>query len=261
MSLVRSELQKIRTTRLWWGLLLGALLYTVIQAGANAALAGQSPGAGQPASPSLDTARAIRQIYATAAFQGAYIFAMILGITGMTGEYRYQTITPTFLATPRRAKVVIAKMLAHFGAGLVYGVACVIGALVVGGAVISIRGYSLGFGAHRLWPSIGLGIVAVALWTLLGIGIGTMIRNQIAAILVAVFVTFLVEPLATFILAANHHGDIVKWLPTNASTALTSPATTQLHYLSWWAGGLVLLAYAAVFAGVGMALTAKRDIT
>ncbi len=103
--------------------------------------------------------------------------------------------------------------------------------------------------------------MAVALWTLLGIGIGTLIRNQIAAILIAVFLTFLVEPLATFILAANDLDDIVKWLPTNASTALTSPATTQLHYLSWWAGGLVLLGYAAVLAGVGVLLSTRRDIT
>jgi ABC-2 type transport system permease protein len=261
MSLIRSEVQKIRTTRLWWGLLIGALLYTVVQAGANAALAGQNPGAGQPVSPSLDTAQAIRAVYATSAFQGAYIFAMILGITGMTGEYRYQTITPTFLATPRRAKVVLAKMAAHLGAGLVYGVVCVLGAMVVGGAVILARSYPLGFGADRLWPSIGLGIVAVALWTLLGIGIGTLIRNQIAAILTAVFVTFLLEPIATFILAANNLDDIVKWLPTNASTALTSPATTQLHYLPWWAGGLVLLGYAAVLAGLGVLLSSRRDIT
>ena len=72
-----------------------------------------TPGAGQPASAALDTAQAIRTVYASSAFQGSYIFAMILGITGMTGEYRYQTITPTFLATPRRARVVLAKMAAH----------------------------------------------------------------------------------------------------------------------------------------------------
>jgi len=120
-SLVRSELRKITSTRLWWGLLAGAVVYTVIQAGANAALAGATPGAGQPATPGLDTATAIRSVYAGSAFQGAYIFAMILGITGMTGEYRYQTITPTFLATPRRARVVLAKLGAHLGVGVVYG--------------------------------------------------------------------------------------------------------------------------------------------
>jgi len=261
VSLVRSELLKIRSTRLWWGLLIGAVVYTLIQAAASAALAGQPAGNGQPATASLDTAAAIRGVYASAAFSGAYIFAMILGITGMTGEYRYQTITPTFLATPRRARVVLAKMLAHLVVGVGYGAVCVVAALVVGGAIVVARGYGLGLGADRLWPSIGLGIVAVGLWTLLGIGIGTLIRNQVAAVLVAVFVTFLVEPLATFILAANDLDTIVKWLPTNASAALTSPGSTLLTYLVWWAGGLVLLAYAAVLAGIGVLLSARRDIT
>jgi ABC-type transport system involved in multi-copper enzyme maturation permease subunit len=260
-GLVRSELHKVRTTRLWWGLLLGAVVYTIIQAAANAALAGQEPGNGQPASAALDTAEAIRTVYAGSAFQGAYIFAMILGITGMTGEYRYQTITPTFLATPRRSRVVLAKMAAHLLVGIGYGLVCVLAALVVGGAVVVARGYDLGYGTDRLWPSIGLGVVAVGLWTLLGIGIGTLIRNQVAAVLVAVFVTFLVEPLATFILAANDLDEIVKWLPTNASAALTSPGSSFVQHLPWWAGGLVLLGYAAVLAGLGVLLSARRDIT
>lgn len=260
-ALVRSELRKIISTRLWWGLLIGAVVYTVIQAGANAALAGSDPGAGQPATAALDTAEAIRNVYASSAFQGSYIFAMILGITGMTGEYRYQTITPTFLATPRRWRVVVGKMLAHLGVGVGYGAAASLGALVVGGAVITVRGYDLGFGADRLWSSVVLVVVAVGLWTLLGIGIGTLIRNQVAAVLVAVFVTFLVEPLATFILAANDLDDVVKWLPTNASAALTSPGSSFVQHLPWWAGGLVLLGYAAVLAGLGVLLSARRDIT
>ena len=260
-ALVRSELRKIITTRLWWGLLLGALVYTLIQAGANAALAGSEPGAGQPATPGLDTAEAIRTIYASSPFQGAYIFAMILGITGMTGEYRYQTITPTFLATPKRARVVAGKMVAHLIVGIGYGIVAVIAALIVGGAIIAARGYDLGFDADRLWPSVALATLAVGLWTLLGIGIGTLIRNQVAAVLVAVFVTFLVEPLATFILAANDLDSVVKWLPTNASTALTSPGTSLLEYLPWWAGGLVLLGYAALLAGLGLRLSVRRDIT
>jgi ABC-2 type transport system permease protein len=260
-ALVRSELKKITSTRLWWGLLLGAVLYALIQAGANAAIAGSDPGAGQPPTAPLDTAQAIRTVYASSAFQGSYIFAMILGITGMTGEYRYKTITPTFLATPRRPRVVVAKMLAHLVVGMGFGLAAVLAALVVGGVVVVVRGYDLGYGADRLWPSIGLAVLAVGLWTLLGIGIGTLIRNQIAAVLVAVFVTFLVEPLATFILSANDLDAIVKWLPTNASTALTSPGGSFLDYLAWWAGGLVLLGYAAVLAGLGVLLSTRRDIT
>ncbi len=260
-ALVRSELRKITSTRLWWGLLIGAVVYTLIQAGANAALAGVEPGAGQPASATLDTAEAIRTVYASSAFQGSYIFAMILGITGMTGEYRYQTITPTFLATPRRSRVVVGKMLAHLVTGIGYGLVAVLSALVVGGAVIAARGFGLGYGADRLWSSVGLVVLAVGLWTLLGIGIGTLIRNQVAAVLVAVFVTFLLEPLATFILASNDLDAVVKWLPTNASAALTSPGGSFVDYLPWWAGGLVLLGYAALLAGIGVLLSARRDIT
>ena len=260
-ALVRSELRKITSTRLWWGLLAGAVLYSLVQAGANAAVAGMDPGAGQPPTAPLDTAEAIRTVYASSAFQGGYIFAMILGITGMTGEYRYRTITPTFLATPRRPRVVLGKMGAHLLVGIAFGIAAVVAALLAGGVVIVVRGHDLGYGADRLWPSIGLAVLAIGLWTLLGIGIGTLIRNQVAAVLVAVFVTFLLEPLATFILSANGLDSVVKWLPTNASAALTSPSGNFLDYLTWWVGGLVLLGYAVVLAGLGVVLSTRRDIT
>lgn len=260
-ALVRSELHKIRTTRLWWGLLIGALLYSVVLAAANAALAGLDTGTGTVPSAALDTAEAIRTVYASSPFRGSYIFAMILGITAMTGEYRYQTVTATFLATPRRVRVVLAKMAAHLAVGLGYGLLSVPGALVVGGIIVRGRGYDLGLAADGLWRSIGLAVLAVGLWTLLGIGIGTLIRNQVTAILVAVFVTFLIEPLATFLAATNGLEAVVRWLPTNASTALTSPDTALLDYLTWWAGGLVLLTYAAALAGLGVLLSVRRDVT
>lgn len=260
-GLVRSELRKILSTRLWWGLLLGALIYTMIQAAANAALAGASPGAGQAATPGLDSAAAIRGIYAGAMFTGTYIFALILGITGMTGEYRYETITPTFLATPRRARVVVAKMVAHLMMGVGYAVVALVAALVAGGVVVTIRGHGLGLGADRLFPTIALSVLAVALWTLFGIGVGTLIRNQIAAILIAVFVTFLLEPLATFILGSQDLDWIVKWLPSNASAALVQTTSTFVDYLPWWQGGIVLVCYAALLAGLGIALSVRRDIT
>ena len=259
--LVRAELKKIVSTRLWWGLLLGAVVYTAVQAGVTAGFAGVNPGAGQPTSPGLDDAAGIRSVYAVALFSGSYIFAMILGITGMTGEYRYQTITPTFLVSPRRSRVVGAKMVAHLLVGLGYGLVAMVTALVVGGVVIVARGHGLGYGADGLWPSILLAVVAVGLWTVLGIGIGTLIRSQVAAILIAIFITFLLEPLVTFALAALGLDWAVKWLPTNASSALMDPGTTVVHYLVWWVGGLVLVGYALVLAALGVLLSVRRDIS
>ena len=259
--LVRAELRKITSTRLWWGLLIGALLYTAVNAAATAGFAGVDPGAGQPTSPGLDSAEAIRSVYAGAAFAGTYIFALILGITGMTTEYRYQTITPTFLVSPRRGRVVGAKMAAHVLVGLVFGLLALVAAFVAGAVVIVIRGHGLGLGADRLWSTMALAVVAVGIWTLVGIGIGTLIRNQIAAILIGVFITFLLEPLMTLLLRALDLDAVAKWLPTNASTALISPGETFIDYLQWWAGGLVLLGYAALFAALGLVLSTRRDIS
>jgi len=261
VTLTRSELKKIGSTRLWWGLLIGAVVWTILWAVLSAAFAGVEPGGGQPAAPPLDTPEAIRGVYAAAAFTGAYIFATILGITGMTGEYRYQTITPTFLVHPKRRAVVGAKMLAHLVVGVVFGVVGVLTAVVAGGATILARGFELGFGLDGVWSSMGLTVVAVAIWTLVGIGIGTLIRNQIVAILVVVFITFLVEPLLTFSLNAADLGDIPKYLPSSASTALLSPAEVGFELLEWWQGGLLLLAYALVFAGLGVLLSVRRDVS
>ena len=260
-GLVRSELRKIGSTRLWWGLLLGAVAYTAVQSGVTAGFAGVTLSTAQPATAGLDTAAGIRSVYAESLFTGSYLLAMILGITGMTGEYRYQTITSTFLASPRRSRVVGAKLVAHLLVGLGYGVVAMVTALVVGGVVVVARGHGLGYGADRLWPSILLAVVAVGLWTVLGIGIGTLIRNQVAAILIGVFVIFLLQPLLTLGLSAAHLGSVARWLPTNASSALMAPGTAIVAYLSWWAGGLVLLGYALVLAALGIGLSVRRDIS
>jgi ABC-type transport system involved in multi-copper enzyme maturation permease subunit len=260
-SLARSELTKILTTRLWWGMLIGAVIYTLLQAAVTAAFAGVQSGPGQPSIPPLGSPETIRSIYAGAAFSGAYIFALVLGVTGMTGEHRYQTATPTFLATPRRGRVVLAKSVAHVAVGIGYGLAAVLTALVAGGVVMAVRGHGPGLGAEGLGRAVVLAVLAVGVWTMVGIGIGTMIRNQIAAIMVAVAFTFLVEPLVSLGLHAGNLDSVAKFLPSSASSAMTSPAAPYGELLPWWGGALVLVAYAAVFAGIGTLLTVRRDVS
>jgi len=260
-GLLRSELTKILTTRLWWGLLIGVAMYTVIQSGVTAAFAGVDPGAGRQASPGLDTPEALRAVYAGAAFTGAYIFALAIGVTGMTGEYRYETATPTFLATPRRVHVVVAKSLAHLVVGVAYGVVALVCAFVVGGVVVLVRGHDLGLTTPGLWRAALLAVLAVALWTMVGIGIGTLIRNQVAALLVAVGVTFLFEPLLSIGLYAADLQEIGKFLPSSASSAMTSPPTQLGELLPWWAGALVLAGYALAFGALGVWLSVRRDVT
>ncbi|GAB2744581.1 ABC transporter permease [Nocardioides pakistanensis] len=259
-ALVRAEFKKIASTRLWWGLLIGALVFVALQSGVTAGFSGMDAGAGQTM-PGPETPEAIRSIYPLGMFTGTYMFALVLGITGMTGEYRYQTITSTFLVSPRRARIVGAKILAHAVMGVVYAIAGLIVAFVVGGVVLAIRGYGLGLGADRLWPTVALSVVAIAVWTVVGLGVGTLIRSQIVAIVVGILFTFLIEPLVTVVASATDTDWIAKWLPSNASSALMSPGDTMLDYLDWWAGGLVLLGYGLVLAGIGVWLSVRRDVS
>ena len=261
LHLVRSELKKVTSTRLWWALLIAAVLLSVVQSVATAVIAGTDMGGGQPGMPGLESAETIRSVYPLAMFTGTYIFALVIGVTGMTGEYRYQTITPTFLVSPKRQRVVLAKIIAHAVIGLVYAVVGMLAVFVGGGITMAARGHGLGLDADRLWSTTGLAILAVAIWTVIGIGIGTLIRNQVAAIVLAVLITFLIEPLLTVLASALDMDWVAKWLPSNASSALMSPGDTMLDYLDWWAGGLVLLGYGVLFAAVGMVLSLRRDVS
>lgn len=262
-GLLRAELKKIRSTRLWWGLLIGALVLSAIQSVAMAAIAGvdmgSGPGTGELSG--LEDAATVRAVYPMAMFTGTYIFALVLGIIGMAGEYRHQTITSTFLVSPRRSRVVVAKLLAHFLAGLAYALVGLVVVLVAGGITMSVRGYGLGLDADRLWPTMGLAMLAVAIWAVIGVGVGTLLRNQIVAIVAAVLFVWLVEPLLSLVLTLVEWDHVSKWLPSNASSALMAPGGALGELLVWWAGGLVLLAYGLAIAGLGVLLSMRRDVS
>ncbi len=259
-GLVRAEFLKLTSTRLWLGLLVGAVLLTALSAGFSAGFAGMDSGFGGT-SPGLDTVEALRNVYGSSAFGGSYLFAAILGITAMTGEYRYQTITPTFLATPRRSPVVAAKFLANAVMGVLFGLAGALAALVTGAIVISIRGYGLGLDEPRVWSGLGLALLAVALWAMIGVGVGTLVRNQIAAIIGLILIVYLLEQLLVFGLIALDLDAVARLLPSMASSAMVQATTPITTLLSWWQGALVMLGYAGVFTGLGTALSVRRDVS
>jgi ABC-2 type transport system permease protein len=258
-TLVRAEFLKISTTRLWWALLIGAVVWTAASAAITAATAGMEAGFGGETTPGVESAELLRTVY-SAGFSGGYIFALILGVTGMTGEYRYLTITPSFLVAPKRYPVVVAKIIGHLVMGLVYGVVCAAAAIAAGLPVVLIKGGDPGLLADGVPRAVLLSIVAVALWTLIGIGLGTLIKNQVAAILVGILLAFLIEPLLG-VLFSYLEWDVGKFLPSTASQALLSPYDTGVALLDWWAGGVVLVAYALVFAGLGVLFSVRRDVT
>ena len=100
-ALVRSELLKIRTTRAWWAYLIVIVLLTGI---------GTAGSIGSAEIADRSTLSFQLDLVSTAGL--SVLIAIILGITIVTTEFRHGTVTPTFLAEPRRERVILSKAIA-----------------------------------------------------------------------------------------------------------------------------------------------------
>jgi ABC-type transport system involved in multi-copper enzyme maturation permease subunit len=259
-ALVQAELRKLFTTRAWWGMLIGVAGVSVAFSLLIALIAGDPNGGGLAG---VEDPATVRTIY-TSGISTTYLFSLAAGILAMAGEWRHQTISATFLASPRRARVVLAKIAGLVVLGGLYGLTSVVCGVLAGAPVVNARGGELRLMSDGVPRSLALGILAVALWALFGLGIATLIRNQVAALLLSIGVAWIVQPILSLVLTNGlHRPGIAAYLPSEATSAMLSPdvGSSGSHLLAWWAGALVMLGYAAVFAGVGATLTLRRDVT
>lgn len=253
-GLVRAELLKLRTTWAWWVILLIALVVT-IAGGVLTTISSFLPQAQGSAVPGLDTVEGLRSVY-VAVGQGGYIFTLILGILGMTTEYRHMTITATLLAEPRRSRLVGAKMIAYLAAGFVYALVIIGVSLMIVVVLIAALGYSLTLPGLDLTRILAGGLLATTLYAILGLSVGALIKNQVAAIVGALVWIFLAEALLIQLLP-----QVGKWLPGGAVGAMMGSSAASGRLLPVWGGALLFVAYIFVIAAAGVLLTERRDIT
>jgi ABC-type transport system involved in multi-copper enzyme maturation permease subunit len=247
--LVRSEWTKLLTTRVWIGLWLGAC----VLAGGFAALLTAFAGNANSGLPAIGTPQFERLAFAVAA--NATVLALILGIIGMTQEYRHRTATPTFLASPRRGRVVVAKLIAYALAAVPFAVAVCAVTLLVVVVYAGARGAAPSLTADNLAVLLRAGL-AMVVYAVIGVGLGALLRNQVGAIVGALVYLYVVEPIISSIPATS---GAYRWMPGGALEAMTaSNRTTDL--LDAWQGGLVLLGYGLLAALLGTVLAVRRDV-
>jgi ABC-2 type transport system permease protein len=248
--LVRAEFAKLRTTRLVYGVAAAMAAFGVLTVVANATSAGQqgNPPLSADSFPMLVAAPVRHTLLAGA--------ALLLGILGMTGEFRHHTVTQTFLVTPDRGRVVAAKLVAYPLAAIVLALATLAVTAAVATGWLAAKGITPSLLDARLGRVVGVALLGAGLCGLVGVGVAALVRNQVAALVgVAVWV-LLVEGLLMSLLNAPSLG---KWLPSAAAkAAITSPGGAQLSRL---AGTLLLVGYALALALVGTRLVVRRDIT
>lgn len=247
--LVRAEWTKLFTTKVWLGLLLGSAVMVAAFAVFFTAFAGEDesglPAVGTPLYEDL--------ILSTAA--NANILFLILGIIGMTQEYRHRTATPTFLTTPRRGQVVIAKLIAYALAAAAFALVVVVVNYVVVAIHAGARGAAPALDGDNL-ATMAASLLALVIYAVIGVGLGALLRNQVGAIVGGLVYLFVFEPIIRSVPAT---AGAYKWMPGGGLEALTATFEGP-DLLEAWQGGLVLLGYGLLAALLGTLLAVRRDI-
>jgi ABC-2 type transport system permease protein len=247
---LRSESRKLLTTQVWFWMVVLQLGLTLLVACLVSAFS-KTTDPGVPMESVLN---------GTVGF--AVLIAAVLGVIGVTGEYRHLTATPTFLAIPRRGTVIGAKLLTYFVTGLLLGALAVAVAVAVAAPWLSARGFDVDLGSDSSVRIMIGGIAASGIWGVIGVGVGALLRNQVAAVVGIVLYRFLVEGILSAIPKVQ---SAYPYLPGGATTSLLStPDTTSdapFDLLSPWVGGLLLLGYGLLFAILGSLITVRRDVT
>ena len=262
---IRSEFRKFFSTRLWWGMAIAIF----VAGAAFAALFGflltsEDAQVGGPGGvPTGDATQIASSVY-TAGLSVGYLLLLTIGVLQIGSEYRHKTISGTFLATPKRLRAMLAKVVALLGIGALYGLLSLVGSVVVGAVVLRLRDQDA-FPSGTIVRTLALSLLVLGLWALIGLGIGILIPNQVAALLIGIGVAWIVEPLVGFAMSFWEFGreNIAMFLPTSATNAIVNAVSQNPEEvrLEWWGGALVLMAYAALLAGFGIWRTTRADIT
>jgi ABC-2 type transport system permease protein len=244
---IGSELFKLRTTRTFYGITLGAIAIVVIIS-VIAAAAGKFGPTDRPGLDLLGIAGL------------AQLFTLVLGILAVSTEFRHGTITPSLLVVPDRSRLVLAKLAAHLVAGLVIGLLAygLCAALSLG--ILSARGVDTGVSSSDVVKVLIGGPIAAALFAAVGVGLGALVRNQVGAIVGALAYVFVIEPLIKII--PGIEDAVTKYGFGGVSDGLARTSTdTHPALLGQLAAGLLFAAYAAVFVAAGILLMRRRDVT
>ncbi len=262
-----AEWVKIFSTRSWWALAVVMVLYISMTSGGVAAAFALDPQAqGLPSADQLGPGGLANMVYGVGLSIG-YLFPVLLGALSVTSEYRHNTLGLSFIWNGSRGAVLFGKVTSQLLMGWLYGVLAVVAAF--GPAALILSSFDLGTGldaAGTWWMFLKM-VLSMGVWATLGVGLGVLIRNQAGAIVVVIVFTQFLEPVLRAVGALlPTWGSAVKFMPGAAADAFTGAdfygalSEAGTHALSWWTGGLTLVAYATASLLLGYFFRWRGDV-
>ncbi len=242
--LIRSELRKLSSTKMPLAFL--GVLASIAAINAFAVVVGTDMD-GSKTFISTEADQQSLMAFAANAFMGSGLF----GAIAVAREYGHRTVVPTFLASPRRHRAVLAQLIA----------------VALGGAVLSFIGAGMTIVAIALaLPTTEFGflvsagnvteVLASSTFTgaagaVLGAGIGAVIRNVGGSVTTTVLALIVAPPLVVQL--AN---GTASWMPNVLANVLAGVGDE----VSRPAAIAAMLAWAAVPAIFGLLAVQYRDV-
>jgi hypothetical protein len=206
------------------------------------------------APPPLDTAAGLTAMLSRNGL--GMLMAAVFGVTVASGEFRHGTATTTYLGSPGRVRVLIAKAIVAAGFGLLFGLVAAGLTTGISLAFVAAKGYpvALGWGTIARFGAgaiLGSGLLAAA-----GVGLGSLLRSQLAAIIGVFAWGFVIEQLIGGLFDATQ-----PYLPYTAATTMAGATlgggTSPLPFT---AAAALVAATAALLAAVAARTTVQHDI-
>ena len=251
INLIRSEVLKIRSTQVWFWMLLLAAAFTTLGTIGMVVGAIDSDSNGDP----VDYYSLFTQS------QGAGVALLVLGLLGLTTEFRHKTITPTLLATPNRWRLLAGKAASYAIFAIVYAVICVVLNFAIAIIWLSAAGVPLEYG-HGVPGGVGKAFLTLVLTAMFGLGLGALLRNQAAAMVFGIVYFFILDNVLNYVPwvrkgYAYTPGGAVKAFNSNGQLDMPD----DVHLLAPAAGGLLFLAWSLALLAIGGRLSLSRDIS
>ncbi len=298
-NLIKAEFRKILTTKMWWAMMVPALLLALGWAWGVSALITSIVS-------DISDVDIIEEfnisfddlswsvIALTRSMNIATIFPLIFGTLALASELSRRTITTSFLTAPNRGALLSAKAITYVIWGLLYGIVIALGASI---------GTALGSKSEYLpdagqWMMIALsGILGCLLWTLLGLGVGALMGSPVGALVVLLIYSLIVGPIGDLVMTGLTEGSyLAGFLPNGSANGLTGATASQVlatqvidlvqnaggtvdtegreqfeqvvrgiagapGALTLWLSGLVFLVWTGIFFALGILRNRTRDIT
>lgn len=251
IALTKSELVKLRSTRVLGWLLVGTLAMEVVTIFATVPSSGVTADGLSLEDPAL-LARLVGL-----GILWPQLAVVLIGVLAYSQEVRYGTISSTLLVEPRRRRVLAAKGAAVVVVSAAITIGACIVTIVASVALIRARHGNASLEAE-FWQVVAAALVVMALSGIIGLAVGALVRNQIVAVTAVLIWLTAGEHLLLEALP-----QVARWTPGGATDALLqlgATATTTGTLLDAPIGGVFLVGYTAIAAAAALIVTPRRDI-